>query len=213
MKTLHLDGSVANASQVTHASRAEAGAGISFSSPDPVLLPRGMELRRIGHRSVRGESVLEIENFMSPWWVSRTDFAKIFAMGQQDAGWAGRVCMAIAEQWGGDCSQEVCVTLREPLYAWMGQGRAISGGRSAVAVPVNDPRAYWFPEASIKQLFIPGLRYMPLGRAGALCFSAFERRATLPLLIAGNGQQNLGTQLPFASRQALPAGRRPTSIR
>lgn len=207
-----LDPSVANASQVTTASRVEAGSGLSFNSPDPVLLPRGTVLCRVGHRSVKGHAVPDADNFMSPWWISNSDFLKLLALGQRDPSWAARVSLAIAEQWGGDCQLQVRVSLGEPLYAWAGKGRAISGSRSGRAVPASDPRAYWFPDASITQLYIPGLKYMPRSRAGALWFTAFQQRQSFPLLIAGT-QLNLQTGQPFAEEKALPPGRRPGSIR
>jgi hypothetical protein len=134
-----IDPGIANASLVA-STRVEAGSGLSFNSPDPVLLPKGTALCRIGHRSVRRQAVPEADNFMSPWWILRSDFSKILALGQRDPSWAARVSLAIAEQWGGDCRLQVQASLGEPLYAWAGPGRAISGNRCARAVPANDPR-------------------------------------------------------------------------
>lgn len=206
-----VDPSVANACELTVIARADAGAGLAFDAPGAVLLPRGSVLCRVGHAVVRRVPVPEADNYMSPWWISEADFLKILALGQRDAAWAARVALAIAEQWGGDCSRLVRVVLAEPLYAWRGQGRRISGGRTARAVPAHDPRAYWYPDASIRQLYIPGLRRMAAGRSCALWAAAFVQRQCLPLLLAGQ-QDRLGSGLPFADRTALPAGRRAGSV-
>lgn len=207
-----IDSSVANAEQVTPASRAEAGSGLSFNFPDTVLIPRGTVLCRIGHRVVEGIVVPDVDNFMSPWWISSSDFSKILALGQRDPSWAARVSLAIAEKWHADCQLQIRVSLAEPLYAWAGQGRAISASRSPRAVPVSDPRAYWFPDASITQLYIPGLKHMSRGRAGALWFTAFQQRQSFPLLVAG-AQLNLQTGQCFVGKDALQPGRRTGSIR
>lgn len=207
-----LDTSIANATEISHTSRTHAGRGISFSSSDPVLLRKGNVLCRIGHKEVKGHAVPEAENFMSPWWITDLDFLKVLTLCQRDASWAARVCLAVAEQWGGDCRIQIRVVLNEPLYAWSGKGRAISGGRSPTAVAVSDPRAYWLPEASVTQLYIPGLRYMPRGRCGALWFTAFQNRQSLPLLVAGT-QISPQSGKPFAGQEALPHGRRFGSIK
>lgn len=206
-----VDPSVANASELTEIARAEAGAGLAFDAPGPLLLARGSVLCRIGHAVVRRVPVPEADNYMSPWWISEADFFRILALGQRDPAWAARVALAIAEQWGGDCSRLVRVVLAEPLYAWRGQGRRISGGRTARAVPAHDPRAYWYPDASIRQLYIPGLRGMARGRSGALWATALAQRQCLPLLLAGQ-QDRLSDGRPFEERAALPAGRRVGSV-
>lgn len=168
-------------------------------------------LCRIGHRSIKGHAVPDADNFMSPWWISSSDFLKLLALGQRDPSWAARVSLAIATQWGGDCQLQIRVSLHEPLYAWAGRGRAISSGRSAQAVPASDSHAFWFPDASITQLYIPGLRTMPGGRAGALWYVVFQNRQSLPLLIAGT-QLNLKSGRMFEGDDALRPGRRPGSV-
>lgn len=206
-----LDKNIANALQVD-SSRAEAGSGLSLSSLDPPeLLAKGTALCRVGHGFVRRHQIPDTDNFLSPWWILAPDFQHILGLGQRDPSWAARVALAIAEQWGGDCRFEVRATLAEPLYAWKGQGRVISKNRVARAVMPSDPTAYWFPDASIWQLFIPGLKYCPRGRANALWFTALQQREIVPLLMAGN-QLNLQLGRPFASKMALPPCRRPGSV-
>ena len=208
---LQVNSLVINASEATEQSRAAAGAGLSFDSAQPVLLPRATVLCRVGHQCVKGVRVPDVDNYMSPWWTHEAVFSKVLSLGQADPSWAVRVAMAIAEEWGGDCRLQMRVVLAEPLYAWSGKGRVISGGRNARAVAASNPRAYWFPDASVTQLFIPGLNFMPRGRPGALWATAFTQRQSTPLLIAGR-QLDLSTGKPFAGKSSLPPGRRHGSV-
>jgi len=200
-----------NASETTEQSRVAASAGLSFDSAHPVLLQRATVLCRVGHQCVKEVRVPEVDNYTSPWWTREVDFLKMLSLGQSDPSWAARVAMAIAEEWGGDCRLQMRVVLAEPLYAWSGKGRVISGGRNARAVSASDPKAHWFPDASVTQLFIPGLRFMPRGRAVALWATAFAQRQSMPLLIAGR-QLDLSTGKPFSGKSSLPPGRRLGSV-
>ena len=199
-----LDPRVTNSGQVS-GGRSDAIAGLYINSAVPVLLPTGTVLCRIGHRTVNGHEVPEADNYRSPWWVSQADFGRILAVGQRDPGWAGRVALAISDKWGGDCRLQVAVLLGEPLYAWAGSGRPISGGKDPIAVHASDPRAYWFPDPAITQYHIPGLSRIPSGRSGALWFSAFQRRHVLPLLFAGR-QSDLQSGNAFGERSAFAPG-------
>ncbi len=204
-----LDKSIANAGEV-ESSRSQAGEGLSFDSALPRIVSARSILFRIGHRTVKNQHVPEADNYMSPWWISEADFKKILHLGQSDTSWAARVSLAIAEEWGGDCALQIRVETREPLYAWSGTGRVIGRGRKAVAVSASSPMAYWFPDASIKQLFIPGLKGMKFGQTGALWATAFGDRSASPWLAAGSANRHLDTGKPFGA--PLPAGRRRGSV-
>jgi hypothetical protein len=215
-----LDSSIPNAS-VLMTSRSEATKGIR--QPEPVLLPCGTRVCRIGHRSLTKQElrsvkpvkvyrtvrtqVPEHKNFESPWWILEPDFNRIARQHQADPAWAARVLLAIAESWGGDCALQISATLTKPLYAWRGSGHAVTLGTGrldlAHAVPVDSPDAYWIPDPDIMQLYIPGLK-SPSAR-GSINFAAtvLNDRAVCPLLPAGIGQIGLQTGRPFLSHKAL----------
>lgn len=179
-----LDNGVMNVARVEEEKRF-AAVGLQVGEV-PALIPRGTKLRRIGHSAIKRLPVPEADNYQSPWWVLESDFRKILCTGMRDPAWAARIALAIASGWGGNCRLQVEATLDTPLYAWAGAGRAFPAGAAKESVDAADPRAYWFPDPTITQMFIPGMRYLPRSAARAIWATSFREQRTFPLLIAGS---------------------------
>jgi hypothetical protein len=201
-----LESNVVNASAFTPSTRAKAGEGVRLIAIR--LLPTGTVLYRIGSTKKFGAPLPVDSNFESPWWMRKNEFDRILAKGLQDTSWAARVLPAIATAWGTECDLQVAVTTEVDLYAWVGEGKAID--YAGMAVSDSNPGAYWFPEKDLLQLYIPGLKELPGGRAN-LWQSAFGARSVDPWLPIGS-QRNVATGKPFVPRAesstVLPPGKR-----
>lgn len=189
----------ANARWVNEATRAEADKGLR-AHDTPVLLPVGTRLYRVG--DLRSGA-----NYGSPWWMERRALDAIFGKFQRDPAWAARVLLAIAEEFGSDCGLQLSVVTEAPLLAWAGEGRPLT--LAGQAVTAQDPTAHWFPEAGIRQLYLPGLRSADDGCP--LWQRVFGQRADVPFLVAGN-QASLNTGKAFRPSNELPPGRRPGAV-
>lgn len=181
-----------NAADVDDASRRAAQVGLTVTDSKPVLLPVGTVLCRTGHEKVKGKDHPVAANFASPWWSTEADYSKVFQRNEQDPTWAARLVFAISSEWKGDCHLQCRVRLAQPLLAWRGFGRAISGGPKSEL-------AEWCPDPSVRQLYIPGLGSRPLARRAPLFITAFASREHFPLLFAGN-QVNLNTGIRYKPR-------------
>ena len=201
-----LESNVVNAVAFTTNARAKAEDGVRLIAIR--LLPAGTVLYRIGSTKKFGTTLPVDSNFESPWWMRKNEFDRILTKGLQDTAWAARVLPAIATAWGTECDLQVCVKTEVDLYAWIGEGKAIDYGGSAVSDA--DDAAYWFPEKDLLQLYIPGLKELPRGRT-KLWQSVFGARSIDPWLPIGT-QKNLATDKSYVPRAqssiVLPPGRR-----
>lgn len=189
----------ANAGAVDEASRHAAGRGLQVQALR--TLPVGTRLYRVG-------DLAKGPNYGSPWWMEKSALDRIMAKGQRDPAWSARVLLAISDAWGSDCGLQLSAQTEAPLQAWAGEGRILTWDGKATSA--GDPLGYWFPEAGIVQLYIPGLADAQAGCP--LWQRVLGQRAAVPFLVAGN-QVSLNSRRPFQAMSALKPGERPGSVR